>query len=285
MDNLSELEYYLAPGPMTDVTRCPKWLLNGLPSDPDALMRIVRGCVISSGMLRSQSMPVPEDRSDEVQIRSVVAMIERIRELYAATLTTTRPAQQRFLGNCRHFATLTCALFRHRGIPTRVRAGFAGYFEVNTYADHWIIEYWRASEGRWIRVDPQLDEERVKRVGDVTSESLTSGNYWTGSEAWQECRRGNVDPNRFNMGGVNWGIGEVRGSVVLDVAALNKVEMLPWDCWGRMDVAYMNKTDSAYDHFLDDVSTTVIAQDFEAIRQLYESSDDLRVPLTALNFP
>jgi hypothetical protein len=263
------LDYYLTPGPMTDLSRCPKELLRNLPHDPDSLMRMVRGALISSSALRKRAISVPESRSSELQIRSASAMLEHIRDLAAF-----RPPELRLLGNCRQVATLTCALFRHRGIPTRVRAGFAGYFHPNTYDDHWIIEYWHVGECRWIRVDPQLDFEQS------TSETLAAQQYFTGSEAWRACREGHADPNRFNMGGDNWGIGEVRGSVILDIAALNKMEMLPWDAWGRMDDAYSGKTDSAYDDFLDGVSAVVNANDFPAIRELYESSGDLRVPAT-----
>jgi hypothetical protein len=247
-------------------------------------MRVVRGCVISLSTLKTKGISVGEGRSEELQIRSVFAMINRIGALDSAELTSPRPPERRLIGNCRHFATLTCALFRHSGIPARVRAGFAGYFDANTYVDHWIIEYWRASETRWVRVDPQLDKEWLRNAGEgVTAESLATEKYWSGSEAWQECRRGNLDWNRFNMGGENWGIGEVRGSVILDFAALNKIEMLPWDCWGRMDLAYRSETDTAYDRFLDDMSAKVIADDFDAIRQSYESIEDLRIPSIAMD--
>jgi len=43
-----------------------------------------------------------------------------------------------------------------------------------------------------------------------------------------------------------WGIGEVRGNAVRDLAALNKVEMLPWDEWGRMDASYRGETGADY---------------------------------------
>ncbi len=31
------------------------------------------------------------------------------------------------------------------------------------------------------------------------------------------------------------GLGFIRGDFVRDIAALNKVELLPWDCWGLAD--------------------------------------------------
>jgi hypothetical protein len=281
--NQIELEYYATPGPMTDLTGCPPEMLEGLPDAPADLMKIVRWCVVSDlALVGMHDLPVPQGRPDP-QIRPAAAMIERIRELDASPLAEHRPPLKRFLGNCRHFATLTCALFRHNGIPTRVRAGFAGYFEPNTWADHWIIEYWRSSEERWVRVDPQYSDKFFHELHrSETSESLAAGKYLSGGEAWQRCRRGELDPNRFNMGGSNWGIGEIRGSVMFDFAALNQDEMLPWDVWGRMEAAYKGETDAAYDELLDSISAVITGNDFGALRELYEANDQLRVPAAML---
>jgi hypothetical protein len=206
-------------------------------------------------------------------------MIGRVRELEPLPLVEPRPPAKRFIGNCRHFATLTCALLRHKAIPARVRAGFAGYFEADIWVDHWIIEYWRTTDGRWIRVDPEYGDEWFKaRDPNATSESVAGSKYLSGGEAWQKCRRGDLDPNRFKMGGVNWGIGEIRGSVLYDLAALNKDEMLPWDTWSHMEAAYKSETDAAYDDLLDTVGRVAGAGDFEAMRELYQEREELRVP-------
>jgi len=54
-------------------------------------------------------------------------------------------------------------------------------------------------------------------------------------EAWSAFRRGELDASHFGVYGTeNWGVGEIRGNAVKDLAALNKVEMLPWDVWGVM---------------------------------------------------
>jgi hypothetical protein len=284
MKNTRELAYYSAPSPMTDLTECAPEALAGLPTTPVDLMMVVRGCVVDpSTLTQIYKLPIPSGRENEAQIRPATGMIERIRQLDPSPITESRPPQDRFLGTCRNYATLTCALLRHTGTPARVRAGFAGYFVPNTWMDHWIIEYWRASDERWVRVDPELDDERLeKRAPKTTSELLAQNMYWSGGEAWQRCRSGALDPDRCNMGGDNWGIGEVRGSVLFDLAALNKDEVLPWDVWGRMQAAYKGETDAAYDELLDSVSEIVIRGDFESIRELYQRHDDLRVPAALL---
>ena len=279
----SELEFYATPGPMTDLTGCPTAALEGLPDTPAELMKVVRGCVVSDLMLTQiYGLEVPVGRTDP-QIRPAAAMIERIQELDPSPLVDARRPLERFLGNCRHFATLSCALLRHTGIPARVRAGFAGYFQPNTWMDHWIIEYRQPDDERWVRVDPQLDDDWLdEHHPGATSEGLAQSMYLSGGETWRRCRRGELDPDRCNMGGVNWGIGEVRGGVLFDLAALNQHEMLPWDTWGRMKAAYRSETDAAYDELLDSISAATAADDLDAIREMYDSIDDLRVPASLL---
>jgi hypothetical protein len=275
MKNEIELKYYATPGPMTDLTRCEPNAFANLPGSPADLMRVVRGCVVAW-------LPESEDRND-AQIRPAASMIERIQELDPSPLAEPRSSDKRFLGNCRHFATLSCALFRCKGIPARVRAGFAGYFSPDTWMDHWIIEYWRPTEERWVRADPQYGDGWFREHHpNETSESVVQRAYLSGGETWRRCRRGELDPGRCNMGGDNWGIGEVRGSVMFDLAALNQDEMLPWDTWGRMQAAYRGETDAAYDELLDSISSVTSGDDFAAIRELYEQNDDLRVPASLL---
>ena len=274
-----EADFYRAPGPMTDLASCPDKALAGLPDTPAGLMAIVRGCVVDPATLTQiYKLDVPSGREDERQIRPASDMVTRILELVDAPLTTARPPERRFLGTCRNYATLTAALLRRAGIATRVRAGFAGYFVQEVWMDHWIVEY--ARDGAWVRVDPELDDMWLaKRSPEMTSEILASSMYLSGSEAWKKCRTREVDPDRFNMGG-HWGIGEIRGSVLYDLAALNQDEMLPWDVWGRMEAAYKGETDASYDRLLDEVSEVVIADNFDKIREIYIREPDLTAVLT-----
>ena len=271
----AELRYYATPAPMTDIASCPSLAFDGLPDSAEELVTIARRSI-------TVAPPGTDDRG-EPRLRRVSTMIERILALDPSPLVERRPQGKRIFGTCRHFATLACALFRHKNMPARVRAGFAGYFTPNTWADHWILEYWRASEERWVRVDPQWGDGWARtRFADATSESLAGSMYLSGGEAWQQCRNGSLDPNRCNMGGTNWGIGEVRGSVLYDLAALNKVEVLPWDVWGQMEAAYNNVVDDAYDALLDSISDITKSGAWAAIREAYETNELLRVPATII---
>jgi hypothetical protein len=58
---------------------------------------------------------------------------------------------------------------------------------------------------------------------------------------------------------------------------LNKVEMLPWDEWGRMGDTYRGETGPDYDEVIDATATVCASNDPLAFRDLY-TSQDLSVP-------
>jgi len=50
---------------------------------------------------------------------------------------------------------------------------------------------------------------------------------------YQLCLQGEVDPSAFGIFDMS-GLWFVQGNLVRDLAALNKMELLPWDVWGCM---------------------------------------------------
>ena len=151
---------------------------------------------------------------------------------------------------------------------------FATYFQPGQGLDHWITEYWHAEDKRWVRIDSEILGGSVLAV----PEDLCPGQFLTGGEAWQAFREGDIDAAHFGVfGTANWGPGEIRGNAIKDLAALNKVEMLPWDEWGRMVVSYKGQTGADYDELLDRIAAVCAADDPSVVADLY-ACDELRVP-------
>lgn len=80
--------------------------------------------------------------------------------------------------------------------------------------------------------------------------------FLTGGEAWTRYR-GGADPDLFGVAGVApaWGVGEIRGNAIRDLAELCHREMLPWDEWGRMTDSYQGRTGPDYDRLMDAIAT------------------------------
>ncbi|WP_324192492.1 transglutaminase domain-containing protein [Nocardia transvalensis] len=178
------------------------------------------------------------------------------------------------MGTCRHFAVISCALLRYRGIASRVRCGFATYFQPGQGLDHWITEYWDDTEGRWVRIDSEILGQSVLEH----PEDLGAGEFLSGGEAWAAFRDGRIDASTFGVYGTeNWGPAEIRGNAIKDLAALNKVETLPWDEWGRMTASYNGETGRDYDELLDTIAAICSHGDTVALTELY-ARDELCVP-------
>jgi hypothetical protein len=270
------LAYYAAPGPMTDLAGLPADVFDGLPTDPVGLCRTVPGLVVHEMWANAYGFDVPENRLNDLQARTAVEMTDVIRRLDGGPLSVARPAERRMVGNCRHFSTLSAALLRHAGIPARARCGFATYFEPGKYVDHWVTEYWHAGERRWVRIDAQLDEvQRAAISPEFDTEDLPPGPFLPAGEAWQLCRTGRADPDTFGIFEF-WGLWFVQANVVRELAALNKMELLPWDVWGPMTV--QEEPDAAAKSLTDTVADVIGGDDTGAVRRVYEENEGLRVP-------
>lgn len=252
-------------------------MLESVADDPVGICWPVHGLIIQPG--DAQGLSLSEVHFATNQIRSAMALVQALLALDSAPLRVARPPERRLIGTCRHFSVLSCALLRHRGIRARVRCGFATYFQPGHGVDHWITEYWDQDRDDWVRIDSEILGSTVLE----RPERLTAVQFLSGGEAWQAFRRGQVDASTFGVHGTeNWGPAEIRGNAVKDLAALNKVEMLPWDEWGRMTDAYDGNTGPDYDELLDTLAGTCASDDSAAVAALYGHSD-LRVPLELIH--
>jgi hypothetical protein len=250
-------------------------LFANLPGEIPELCRVVQGLV-----LHYFNEAASEDRADEKNLRYVEKMLARLVELADSPLTEARPPQKRMIGCCRDFATLFCAMARHKGIPTRVRVGFAAYFNPDFHHDHVVAECWDAIAQRWHLVDPVLEDRHIKKYRtQFDQHDVPRDQFIVGGAAWQKCRSGQADPDTFGFKPESrfkgWWF--IRDKLVQDLAALNKRELLLWDYWG---LSLRDLT--AEDRDLLDQVAIITQEDnahFDDLRELYNREADLKVPL------
>jgi Transglutaminase-like superfamily len=261
---------YRVPGQLTALTGVDPAALAGLGPDPVEICRPVPALVIQPD--QATGLGLPADRLAENQLRPAADLVAALLRRVPAPLREAREPAQRVVGTCRHFAVLSCALLRHHGIPARVRCGFATYFQPGQALDHWITEYRR--DGRWVRIDAEILGGTV--LPDAAD--LRPGQFLSGGEAWLAYRAGQVDAATFGVYGTeSFGPAEISGNTIKDLAALNKVEMLPWDEWGRMTAMYEGRTGADYDVLIDRIAAVCAADDPDEVAALY-ASEDLAVP-------
>lgn len=275
--------YFSRPGPISDPGEYAG-LLDGMPADIGELCRIVQGTTVHIFWAERYGLKLTPERQSEVQLRTLQRRLSRTLELDPRPLTQARPLDSRIVGNCRDFSLLLVSILRHQGIPARARCGFGAYFFPNHFEDHWVAEYWNVAQARWILVDAQLDAFQCD-VMKVPFDPLDvpRDQFIVGGRAWQMCRCGQADPDSFGIFDMH-GLGFVRGDFVRDVAALNKIELLPWDCWGLIEKSVENDPDDL--KFLDALAdlTCTDVPDLQAVRTLYEADARLLVDGTIQSY-
>lgn len=271
------LDYYAQLGPVTD----PKehaGMLDGLPHEIGALVETLQGLLIHLFWVKRYGVTLPKEREQEVNLRAVPRQLARMRELDDAPLTKARPLDKKLVGNCRDFSTLLCAMLRHQGIPARARCGFGTYFTPGRYEDHWVCEYWRKDQRRWVMVDAQLDALQRKTLGiRFDPLDMPAGAFVLGGQAWLMCRAGQANPDHFGIFNMH-GLSFVRGDLMRDVLALNKIEILPWDPWNLMTRLEEDGLQDA--ELIDRLARLSIGGDAEIaeLRAFYERDPRLRAP-------
>ncbi|MCC6170262.1 MAG: transglutaminase domain-containing protein [Caldilineaceae bacterium] len=278
------LDYYALPGPITAPGARAAYF-DGLPGDLPALCRVVQGVLIHVFWAEQYGVRLTAEQREEVQLRLVARQLGRVLEIDPRPLTQARPPQKRLVGNCRDFSVLLTAMLRRQGVPARARCGFGRYFIPNHYVDHWVCEYWNAAQQRWVLVDAQLDQLQREKLGiQFDPLDVPRDQFIVGGKAWQLCRSGAADPDDFGIMDMH-GLWFVRGDFVRDVAALNKVELLPWDSWGLAEGGDEGLTADDYallDH-LAELTSGDVPEDVR-VRRLYEEDARLRVPATISSY-
>ena len=268
--------WYRAPGMMTDPGEYSP-LFDELPRGVPALREVVQGLLLHVHWAERYGFKPPPERMGEVQVRPVFGMLREMLALDPRPLVSARPLEQRMLGNCRDFTTLLVAMLKHQGVPARARCGFGAYFRPESFEDHWVCEYW-SDEGRWVLVDGQLDafQRQALRL-PFDPLDVPRDQFVVAGDAWRSCRDGARDPERFGIQEMR-GMWFICGNVLRDLAAQNRIELLPWDAWGLLEREYPEYGDEEL-LLLDRVAALTTAGDpaFDELRALYEGDARLRV--------
>jgi hypothetical protein len=203
-------------------------VIAALPSDISALNGIIQGVLIHTECLAAYGLDDAGPLS-----RATLPVADRLDAIFesdARHLLIPRPPGKRAVGTCRDFALMLCSFLRSKGVPARVRCGFANYFS-SPWEDHWVCEYWDERAQRWSLSDPQIDGLHKDRFRiEFDPKDVPRHAFVTAGEAWLDCRGAKADPDHFGQGKIT-GLWFIKVNVLRDHYVLNAHETSAWDGW------------------------------------------------------
>ena len=135
-------------------------------------------------------------------------------------LVKDRKPENRLMLICRDNALLLASILKYRGIPARVRYGFAPYLIPGFHANHVICEVWNEKDNRWMLVDPSAD-----RI-DFAREEFDFSN-----DVWLKMQKKEIDPKLYGMPGLD----EYNGSPLMTM-----VFVMIWHRYWELNIRLVN---------------------------------------------
>jgi hypothetical protein len=270
------LAFYAQPGRFTT--------LDGRPfvsDDIRGIVQVVQGLLVYDLIARPfYGVDLEPIQAEAIHERDTARLLATAQAIDPRPLGEARPPAHRVGARCHAFSRLTVAFLRAARIPARARCGFGAYFRPGWFEDHWVAEYWNAAESRWQLVDAQLDatwRQMIDFKGNPFE--ITPSEFLTAGQAWQAWRRGELEATRCGLSGINvHGAHWIAGNLRLDLASLNKVEMLPWDVWGAGWGPGEQPTDAQLRCF-DTVAELTVNPDtnLDGLRKRYDTDESVRM--------
>ncbi len=285
MQNTRILRFHAAASEMTSAGARAAAFAE-LPGDLAGVIHTVQGLLMHEYLSGARGYTIPESRRHETHLRPVSQILDAIFSHDPRPLAQPRALEDRAVGTCRHFALLAAAMLRAKGMPARVRVGYGAYFNPGYFENHWVCEAWRADQARWVLTDPQFDEV-LQRGFQLRHDvlDLPADAFVLAADAWARCRSGEADPSKFGIfQGDMRGLWFIAGDLVRDLAALNGVEVLPWDTWGEMPLPGAELTPEQLTYY-DELAALLRKPDasFDALRARYADDPRLAVPPVVFN--
>lgn len=200
------LDHYLRYGLFTYPGSYEKYL-KSLPDDIGKIGHLLRWSVIhrttldwgnkgtNSDLKFGDMTKVPWYRqAEDDNLTTTSAILAELFRRDPKGITHDRKVEDKVVLTCRHITILMASILKTKGIPARVRSGFAGYWPWSKVSsDHWINQYWDKKENRWITIDV---DGNFHNVG-FNMYGIPEGKFDYSADAWLNVRKGKINEDHF----------------------------------------------------------------------------------------
>lgn len=220
-------------------------------------------------------------QAEDDNLATTPAMLAELFRRDQRGLTPERNVEDKLVLTCRYVAILMASILKTKGIPSRVRSGFAGYFEgANAAWDHWIIEYWKNDENRWIRVD--VDGSWHRTGFDMYD--IPEGKFDYSADAWLAVRQNEQRGEHFRNAGGFQGLVAIAWELFYDFHCLMNSEIMYLHHPELATLENFRKLDEQKRKEIDDLARLMQSPDenFDALQEIWETKKEYRLLKGAL---
>lgn len=235
------LNHYLQFSQYTDPGLYGAILEKSLPNEVREIGLLVRKQIIHRMVLQNgntgsntdlrygDTSKVPWTRQPEDDIFiTAPAMLAELFRRDPRGLVPDRSAENMLVLTCRFVAIFMASLLKTKGIPARVRSGFAPYLHVEGLPggksdDHWINQYWNEKESRWVTIDVDGSIEGYLKFDPY---DMPDGTFDFSTDAWLAVRSGKINGDHFWNAGGNGGLIAISWELFYDFHCLMNDELI-----------------------------------------------------------
>lgn len=195
------------------------FLYDDLPESYKAINALIKKQLIHPLEASEMRNILPEGRFiEDGDFLSVEEILEGLMKRDSNGLTMNRKPENRLVIACYHHGLLLTSMLRSKGIPVRMRAGFARYFEKKGKVrfGHVICEICDEEEKRWVWVDPDREFVDMKRT-----------QFELPDKAWRNLRKDHL-PNVKYVAALMSGEQAISHILLLDHLFVMADEQLYW---------------------------------------------------------
>lgn len=154
---------------------------------------------------------------------TAAAMLAELYRRDAKGLHLDRSEENKLILTCRFTAVLMASILKSKGIPARVRSGFASYFPGNLGNgwDHWINQYWDIESNRWVTIDVDgCLHDLFFDPFDIPDKVFDYS-----AKAWLDVRQEKVSEDHFQNAGGTGGLRAIAWELFYDFHCLMNNEI------------------------------------------------------------
>lgn len=213
---------------------------------------------------------IPPERSyEDLKYPTVKTILAGLKSYNPDGLIFDRKPEDRLVVTCRYDAILLASILKHRGIPARVRYGFATYLYPGYNIYHVVCEVWDKKENNWILVDP--DRQII---------GLTSQQFEFACDAWEKLRSGKLNSETYGVPDW-WGSHPILDVLCHDLASVLGNEHIYYDRPPISSDTTMNVKNMPDDQLtlIDDISELMenVDGNFYELQLFYDKNKILQV--------